>query len=235
MEITELKPPRPWAKGSSLRTCDFQITGVLKIPKITSRKLPALHCVLRTRQSRRDFKTPLTLEQLGDLLWHSFRVRQKGYVNGQCVWESRPTPSGGGCHPIHVVVVGARFLKNALLFYDAQGHSFGVRDAPSGLVTRCLEEVGTCLKVQKGTALWFLADLARSGTRYKNPESLAWRDSGALLATISIVAEGLGLNSCGLGLHDIPSLRRFLKLDKWVMGVGGCVVAGRHTAKRNSL
>ena len=37
----------------------------------------------------------------------------------------------------------------------------------------------------------------------------------------------MGLDCCGLGLHDIPSLRQFLKLDDWVIGVGGCVIGGR--------
>lgn len=46
--------------------------------------------------------------------------------------------------------------------------------------------------------------------------SLAWRDSGTLLATLGLVAEGMGLECCGLGLHDIPALRRFLKLNQFL-------------------
>jgi len=34
---------------------------------------------------------------------------------------------------------------------------------------------------------------------YDNPESLVWRDAGALLFAICLFAEGLGLAACPLG------------------------------------
>ena len=95
------------------------------------------------------------------------------------------------------------------------------------IIQTSLLEVDGCLESHKGTVIWFVADLARTGARYKNPESLAWRDSGALLATIGLVAEGMRLNCCGLGLHEIPTLRKFLKLQDWTIGVGGCILAAR--------
>jgi len=113
------------------------------------------------------------------------------------------------------------------LVYDPQYHVFGVRNLPTDVLKKCLMEVNKCLEVQRGTIFWFVADLTRSAARYENPESLAWRDSGALLATIGLVAEGLNLKCCGLGFHDIPTLRRFLRLNESVIGVGGCIVAGR--------
>ncbi|HWX23327.1 MAG TPA: hypothetical protein VN578_25775 [Candidatus Binatia bacterium] len=119
-------------------------------------------------------------------------------------------------------------MKNSLLIYNAQYHAFGVHLVGGAEVLReCLAEVDLCLKVQKGTVFWFVADFARSGAKYQNPESLVWRDSGALLATINLVAEGLGLNCCGLGVHEIHSVRRILKLPPHVAGVGGCIVSGR--------
>jgi SagB-type dehydrogenase family enzyme len=228
MEIIELKPPLPWAKPRAPQACDFGIVGVLPLPSVGRKKLAPLDRVLGARRSRREFGVPVTLQQLGDLLWHSLHVRQRGYAGGRLVWETRPTPSGGGCHPVQVVVFRAPGLRSALLIYDPGHHAFGVRDrVDAGVLRRSVAEVDMCLKVGRGTVLWFVADLGRSGAKYRNPESLAWRDSGALLATVGLVAEGLGLNCCGLGLHDIPSLRCFLGLDRSVLGVGGCVVGGR--------
>jgi SagB-type dehydrogenase family enzyme len=225
MEIIELKPPQPWAKPRLLPAFDFQISGVLRIPKLAQRKLQSLDQVLNARKSRREFRVPLTFQQLGDLLWHSSRVRESRRLVGNTMWTSKPSPSGGGCHPIQLIVLRAPILKNVLLIYDPEHHVFGVHELPdSKFLRRCLREVEKCLKIHNGTVLWFVADLARSGTRYRNPESLAWRDSGALLATIGLVAESMGIECCGLGLHDIPSLRRFLKMDQSVIGVGGCIV-----------
>ena len=228
MEIIELKPPRPWTKPRVSRACDFGIAGVLSLPGLGRKSLPPLHLVLRARQSRREFREPVTLQQLGDLLWYSLHVRQKGYSDGRLVWESRPTPSGGGCHPVQVLALRAPGARSAVLIYNAEHHALEVRDGvKASVLRRSIAEVEMCLKIGRGTVLWFVADLGRSGAKYRNPESLAWRDSGALLATVCLVAEALGLNCCGLGLHDVPSLRRYLNVGRLAMGVGGCVVSGR--------
>src|SRR6266850_1455208 len=224
MEIIRLKPPRPWGRPRRARVWDFGAFGILRAPKVRQRKLGSIEMALETRQSRREFTAPLTLQQLGDLLWHSYRVRQKARITEDSLWESRPSPSGGGCYPVQVLVLRLSALPGALLLYYPEDRAFGVRDLPvRGVLRRSLAEIGRCLKTRNGTILWFLADLGRSAWRYQNPESLAWRDSGALLATIGLVAEGMGLNCCGLGAHDIPSLRRFLGLEDWIIGVGGCI------------
>jgi SagB-type dehydrogenase family enzyme len=203
---------------------------------VRKRSLGKLEKALETRQSRREFASPLTLQQLGDLLWHAYRVRRSDRVAGNWFWESRPCPSGGGCYPIRVVVLRMASLPKSLLVYFAEHHAFGVRDLPTrALLRRSVAELGRCLEVGRGTILWFVADLGLSGGRYRNPESLAWRDSGALLATIGLVTEGMGLNCCGVGVHDIPVLRRFLGLEEWVIGVGGCVVSSRERIASRTL
>jgi len=224
MAIIKLKPPYPLAKPRALPVFDFQISGVLPIPKPTRRRWQPLDQVLDTRQSRRDFKAPLTFQQLGDLLWYSSRTRHTARVAGNTLWSSKPSPSGGGCHPIQLLVLQAPVLKNKLLLYDSDHHVFGVREVPN--LKLILQEIDRCLETRNGTVIWFVADLARSAARYRNPESLAWRDSGVLLATIGLVAEGMRLECCGLGLHDILSLKRFLKFNQNVFGVGGCIISG---------
>jgi SagB-type dehydrogenase family enzyme len=228
MEITELRPPVPRARQRAFVDYDFGIVGAIEVPKVSKRMLSRLDRVLAARRSRREFRGALSLQQAGDLLWHSTRARELARRGQRTVWESRPVPSAGGCHPIRVVLVGAHFARDSLLVYDAQHHMFGVRPVRGEkLMRRCLEEVGRCLSVGKGTVFWFVADLERTGAKYRNPESLVWRDSGALLATLGVVAEALSLNCCGLGLHEIRSVRSILKLPPHVVGVGGCIVSGR--------
>jgi len=225
MEIIKLKSPRPWPQPHPASHWDFQVSGILPAQAVQQRRLGALEGLLERRQSRRQFDEPLTVQQLGDLLWHAYRVRRRNRVSENWFWESRPCPSGGGAYPISVVTLQAKSFSEALLIYYARDHAFGVRALSSkAILRRALAEVDRALKVGKGTLLWFVADIGWSGGRYQNPESLAWRDSGALLATVGLVAEGMGLNCCGLGMHEIPSVRRFLGLDMRVIGVGGCVI-----------
>jgi len=94
------------------------------------------------------------------------------------------------------------------------------------MLRNAFKEIDKCLLVGKGTILWFLADVAKTAGKYLHPESLVWRDGGALLATVLFVAEGMGLQACGLGIHETPSLRKIFRLPSSVIGVGGCVVSG---------
>jgi len=227
MEITKLRSPRPRLGLQNLKPWDFPATGLLRPPPVYQQKLGNLEDLLMARRSRREFTVPLTIQQLGDLLWHSYRLRKKTCLKDDVFWESRPSPAGGGCYPIQVLAFSVRTLSKTLLAYNPEYHVFGVLALTRGKIfDRAVEDVEKCLKIGNGTVLWFVADMSRSLSRYRDPESLAWRDSGALLATASLVAEGMGLNFCGLGLHDIPALRRFLKLEDWTMGVGGCVISG---------
>jgi hypothetical protein len=92
-----------------------------------------------------------------------------------------------------MLVLRAPVLKNKFLLYDSDHYAFGVRKVPNAkLIQQCLREVDECLEIRNGTVIWFMADLARSGARYRNPESLARRDSGALVATLGLVVEGMG-------------------------------------------
>lgn len=141
-------------------------------------------------------------------------------------WESRIAPSAGGCHPIHIGVLRAPDAKDLALIYDSRHHAFGVIGASNAaLIKRCIHEIGVCLAVGRGTVLWFLGDFERTAAKYVNPESLVWRDSGSLLATISFVAEGMGLKTCGVGMHETANLRRVFTLPASVVGLGGCIVA----------
>ncbi len=55
-----------------------------------------------------------------------------------------------------------------------------------------LEELSETMPVRRATLLWFVADLRKLSARYADAESLLWRDSGALGATLSLSAAALG-------------------------------------------
>src|SRR6266581_594923 len=103
MEITELAAPFPRGILRPHEDFDYGIVGAVDCPKVTRRVLPRLDRVLGARRSRREFSVRLSLQDAGDLLWHSVRVREAQRSRLRRIWESRPVPSGGGCHPIRIV------------------------------------------------------------------------------------------------------------------------------------
>ncbi len=58
-----------------------------------------------------------------------------------------------------------------------------------------------------GTYLVLLAAVDLVDAAYEHAESLVWRDAGALLATLQLVATAMNLGFCQLGLlgHDIAT------------------------------
>jgi len=227
MKIIRLKQPSPRAPQSALPSYAFCYTGFLPLPKIAKISWPKLDTVLKNRRSRRDFQTPLAFQQLASLVWHSSRLREKRVLEDGTFSQSRIAPSGGGCHPIHIVILAAPDFARDVLVYDAEHNGFGVvGPVDVRLLRKAIKETDDCLRVRKGTMFWFFADVARIAGKYHHPESLIWRDSGALLATISFVAEAMKLQACALGIHETPSLRKIFRLPASVIGVGGCVVSG---------
>lgn len=165
------------------------------------------------------------MEQVGDLLWHSSRTRKRTAVHG-VNWESRIAPSAGGCHPIYIALLRVPQVPGSALVYDGQHHVCGILNSRRVLLKDCLSDIANCLPYRRGTILLFLADMQWISASYSNPESLVWRDSGALSTTIGFVAEAMGLEFCILGVQEPRHLRRALGLPEFVRGVGGCIVSG---------
>jgi hypothetical protein len=61
------------------------------------------------------------------------------------------------------------------------------------------EQVAAVLGIAQGCTLRLIADIEKIDAAYVNGESLAWRDAGIVCATLSFVAEWLGLRSNVLG------------------------------------
>lgn len=156
--------------------------------------------VLHRRRSRRVFGV-VTHEQLSALLWFSAKTLQTRRESSGFTWQHRPAPSGGGRHPVHILTITPAADRDLVSVYEPEGHALLDLDLPKSPATDVfLREIDSVLPPQLGTVLCFAADHTRTMTRYKNGESLVWRDAGALLATIHIAAEALSINCCAVGL-----------------------------------
>lgn len=185
---------------------------------------PFLEVVSR-RRSQRTFR-PLTSEQLNALLWHSSRTIDLSPPRLQVRWEHRPAPSGGGRHPIDVVIIQPKASGDEMFLYQSIPHALATLNANQENINELLLAAEKILPRQEATLLWFGAQFERTLSRYENGDSLVWKDVGALTATFSFVAESLNLNFCPLGITGEPHLSRCLQTIK-VTGVGGAYVGNR--------
>ena len=189
--------------------------------------------VVGSRRSRRAFG-PLGEADLSAVLWHAAKTRLTRRDESGSLWQSRPTPSAGGVHPIDILVIdGAPNGGRASLYRPVPHALDDLRIADRDGFEAFLESVDSVLRRDRGTLLWFVAQFGRTASRYENPETLVWRDAGALLATIGLVSEALGLACCGVGATGEPLVSRALGGAGDLYGAGGCIVGSRRRDERS--
>jgi len=137
-------------------------------------------------------------DELAALLRHSTMLRHRGSDGRFGRWESRPTPSAGGMHAIRILCLPWQPTGTGGI-YDADRHV--LFDPPSlGEALRLnRSNVGELTAATDGTTLQLVADIGHYDSCYRNSSSLMWRDSGALCATIGLVAAALSLTAVVLG------------------------------------
>lgn len=175
--------------------------------------------VLEKRRSSRAFG-PLPLESLNSFLWCS--ARSMACFNEDLPLEHRPSPSAGGLHPIDLIIREG----NKSLVYDSQTHSLAEISVNDSTMLKLGELADAVFPCGEGTTIWFGAQHQKTAAKYDNSESLIWRDAGALIATMNLVAEYLELNFCPFGITGEPFLSEALESEA-VVGVGGICVGTR--------
>ncbi|MFK3725746.1 hypothetical protein ACI2KE_18165 [Pseudomonas monteilii] len=178
--------------------------------------------LLDHRRTRRTFNA-LSEGQLGQLLWRCARTQSIAESDYGFDLELRPTPSAGAMHPIHILVhlPGASSWSR----YDSRRHGLvglpGSAEAFAGLEEQCHE----ALPAAQATRLLLVAEPGKTCAKYQHGESLIWRDAGALLIVMAVIAEALDYSFCPLGITGEPWAGRLAPAGV-LTGVGVALVGG---------
>ena len=184
--------------------------------------------VLASRESRRDFNS-LPRRNLNSLLWHSARAIEVNQPARSSRWQHRPAASAGGRHPIDILIIERNRDQPTLHVYQPEAHALAkIRLASGSLLEDFLDSIDNVVNTDHATIVWLAAQFDRTLSRYENGESLVWRDSGVLIATIGLVAECLDLNCCAVGITGEPFISALLKSKSKVVGVGGILIGRRN-------
>ena len=178
--------PLAWPAGTRRQLVPF--SGPLETDLVT---------LLEQRQTRRDFIKPLTDEELGSFLWLTCRSRSLREGPFGTPQESRPHPSAGGMHPIHVLTA----RRGELWFrYDPVSHALVELPGTAAGAAAARGTADELLPTHEGLLLSLLAEPGKTAAKYAEHASLVWRDAGVLLGYMSVVAEAMQLSFCPLGL-----------------------------------
>lgn len=196
-------PPARW---------EPEATTVVDLPTPDLERLartdPSLTAVSEARRSRRehDGDRPITLDQLGELLYRVARVRGVRRGGGTEAVD-RPVPAGGALHEVEVFIASQRCagLDPGLWWYDGHEHRL-VQVAGAGRELERLVGFAASATLQEEppqVLLQFAARPARLLTKYESiGYALMAKHTGVLMHAVYLAAEAMGLATCGVGAGD---------------------------------
>jgi hypothetical protein len=213
--------PQPNAVAVARRLPDWPI--VSNWPRQVRAPASDFLSTLNARRSRAGGR--LAEDDLASLLRHATLLRERRFDGRFGAWESRSAPAAGGIHALHLLCLPFGTNKTHGI-YDADVHALR---APHTLEDACalnMRSVATIANAEEGTTLQVVADRSRYEACYDHCDSLIWRDAGALIAVISLVATLLGLDSVPLGRHG-DDIVRAAGLGAGFEGAGAIHVGSR--------
>ena len=224
--VTRMKlsaSPRPRKRELPYRPFSFPIVSARRLPtpEVLDTRLTE---ALEMRRSNRTFRRPLNDRHLSFLLWHICRKISSEREASGFVWEHRAVPSAGGRHPIHSVIVQPMGQRHAVSLYVPEDHKLAALHIPDPPVRQLLTVCNQIMDVRRATIIWFVAEIRRTDSKYVNAESLIWRDAGAILAYLNLMACVAKMTFCALGPTGEPFVSQMLQSSEMISGVGGCAV-----------
>jgi SagB-type dehydrogenase family enzyme len=180
---------------------------------------PPLTAVVEERRSERvhDDDHPITVQQLGELLYRCARNRDCSTTDG-VEYLDRPHPSGGAAYELELYPVVRRVagLEQGMYHYDPHDHRLALVRQPSPEVGKLLA-TATRSTFQRQPPQVLIVIAARFGRlmwAYEQiPYSLVLKHVGVLYQTMYLVATSMGLAACALGGGDAMAFNEATGLD----------------------
>lgn len=216
--------PEPLKEIKKIPTYIYLLDNVLSLPQTNAELNISFAEVILGRQSTRIFKK-IDLQQISNLLWYSAKVRKALISEEGNLITHRSSPSAGGIHPIDIFISSPNSIsKRDLQFYNPFTHSLAKLKVDDKLLIQFYKHINKCLPLKNSTLIWFVAHKERVAAKYKNPDSLIWRDAGALIMSFQIVASGLNLHSCPIGTLAEPFLSNLFDKPNTIISAGGLLI-----------
>jgi len=182
------------------------------LPSFEPDRWITLDAALNERKSIRDYRPdPLTLGQLGYLLWASAGIQrtEQGY-------EFRTAPSAGALYPIETYVIAneVRELEPGVYHYGIRNHE--LEQIKTGNVRRHIAAaaLGQTVCATAATVFVWTAIFARSKWKYaQRAYRYVYLDAGHIAENLALAAVGLGLGTCQIGALFDDEVNKIIEVD----------------------
>ncbi|MEU6851491.1 SagB family peptide dehydrogenase [Actinacidiphila alni] len=188
---------------------------------------PSFTEVLEGRRSVRSYgDEPVTVAQLGELLYRAARIRRviPGDPQSPTAYDvvDRPYPAGGstGELEVYLSVAQCEGLAPGVYRYDAAAHRLHPRHWGGAADEAAFRELLTAAwratnrTVEPQVLITVTSRFGRLSWKYSQiAYALTLKHVGVLYQTLYLVATAMGLGPCGLGSGDTDAAARALGLD----------------------
>jgi oxazoline/thiazoline dehydrogenase len=182
---------------------------------------PPFQSVVERRRSLRDHDelAPITVAQLGELLYRSARNRSVEAIEGED-WVDRPYGSGGARHSLELypLVVSCAGLARGLYRYEGTSHALepivGENLALQAIVNRARSQA--VMSSEPQVVVLMTSRVGRVMSKYESfAYGLILKEVGVMMHQVQLVATAMGLASCPLGTGDSEDFARASGLDPY--------------------
>jgi hypothetical protein len=178
--------------------------------------------VLLGRRSKRHLR-PASLRRIASAI--ALATRSQFVASGVAISRfKRPAPSAGALHPFRVCLAPLCGGPRVFLCDPDFDRLVSLQVAHPKTLLALRSRVHEMVPEGRGLLVALIGDPAITSAVYERPDSLFWRDAGALLQTLLLTCEACGLAACALGLcgDEVPAA---LALPSRAVA-GGLVIVG---------
>jgi SagB-type dehydrogenase family enzyme len=212
--------PLPKKSEDMVETFNYPVSATILFGKPAEHHMDYFE-LTRLRKSVRDLSA-LSIKQLGDLLWFAAKIIHTHVQTNGYILTSRPSPSAGARHPVDLLIITPS-QSNVVSYYNPFEHSLNELKLDEGLTSPFIDHINESLPIGDATIIWLIAHSDRTAAKYTNPESLIWRDAGALLQSIQMTCTALGIGSCPIGSLAEPFISQLFN-PVTIISAGGIII-----------
>ncbi len=174
--------------------------------------------VLHRRECRRQFCTA-SPARFGELLYLTHSAKNSYVNDAGFEVEQRNVISSGALHAVHILFNHPS--QPNWYWYDPHTHCATELDLPRNVLAEQARDFFSSSRL--ATVIWYVADVELISAKYDNPETLIWRDAGAVQSMHSLISEQIGLAYCPLGISGIVEAA-LVSNERQLVGVGLALV-----------
>jgi SagB-type dehydrogenase family enzyme len=211
------------------------------LSRLRPQAVPPAAKLLRERHSTRSFddRQPITLAELSQFLDGTARIQSRPSGGGGPVETVRPYPSAGASYELelYLAVNSCEGLAQGFYHYDPSAHVLVPIEVPANEVKTLLVRAAYAMDAPAAPQILITiaARFGRVSWKYSSiAYSLILKDAGVLTQTFYLMAAGMGLGGCAIGIVNVDQFAKMTGIGCHVEGPVGQFAIGRAAASRAS-